>query len=108
MESNRRRAERHASDLPGRLRLAGERSVAVRIRNIGLLGALCEIHDLEEPVLEGERAVLTHPGLVDDRPGPEDGPRVETAGAIVRVELELLPEGIVRHVAIHFDGGAAP
>lgn len=108
MESNRRRAERHPSDLPGRLSLAGQRQVAVRIRNIGLLGALCEIHDLEEPVLEGERALLTHPELIDDQPGPADGARVDTPGAIVRVDLELMPEGIVRHVAIHFDGGKGP
>jgi hypothetical protein len=108
VESNRRRAERHPSDLPGRLRLAGQRQVAVRIRNIGLLGALCEIHDLEEPVLEGERALLTHPELIDDQPGPADGARVDTPGAIVRVDLELMPEGIVRHVAIHFDGGKGP
>ncbi len=88
--------------------LAGGRQVEVRIRNIGLLGALCEIDDLEEPVLEGERASLSHPELVGEQPGPADGPMVRTAGQVVRVELELAPEGILRHVAIQFDGGGMP
>jgi len=105
---NRRRAERHPCDQPGRLHLGGGRQVEVRVKNIGILGALCEIEDLEEPVLEGERTSLEHPELDGERPGPDDGPRVHTAGVVVRVELELAPEGILRHVAVWFDGGGAP
>lgn len=106
---NRRRVERHASDLPGRLRLSGGREIDVRIRNIACLGALCEIHDLEEPVLEGERGTLEHPELADGRPpvGPfGTANQVATEGRIVRVELEFRPDGVVRHVAVHFDAVA--
>ena len=114
-QDNRRRAQRHDADLPGRLRLGGGRLVPVRIRNIGTLGALCEIYDLEEPVLEGERAVLEHPALEGEGTPPEtaeaegaESSSAETAGAVVRVELELVTDGVVRHVAVHFDGGAEP
>ncbi len=104
-ESDRRRAERHPVDLAGELRLSNGRRVPVRILNLGPLGALLEATDLEEAILEGERALLDHPVLVDARP---QGQRAETPGSVVRVELEFAAAGVSRHLAIYFDGGARP
>ena len=100
----RRRAERHPVDLPGTLFLAEGRRVPVRIADLGELGALLTLADLEDPVLEGERALLEHPH-VDD--GGARGTK-RTSGRVVRVELDFEPGGVVRRIALFFDGGGAP
>ena len=104
-ESDRRRAERHPVDLAGDLHLSGGRKLPVRILNLGPLGALLEAVDLEEAILEGERAVLDHPVMVDSWPQAH---RARTVGSVVRVELEFAPSGVSRHLALYFDGGAKP
>ncbi len=75
------------------------------VRNIGELGALLAVPDLEVDILEGERAALEHPRMVDAKPQKEI---VRTPGAIVRVELEMEVGGILRQVALYFDGGPLP
>jgi hypothetical protein len=92
-------------DLAGELWLSGGRTVPVRILNLGTMGALLEATDLEEAIFEGERAALDHPLLEGDRPGPR---RARTPGSVVRVQLEFAPEGVSRHLALFFDGGAWP
>ncbi len=91
--------------MPGRLFLGQTREITVRVRNIGTLGALLQIADLEEPVFEGERAVLEHPRF-------SDGHVVEQATCstcrIVRVELEFEEAGVARQLAVYFDGGPLP
>lgn len=99
----RRRAERHAVDLAGELFLSDARAIPVRIVNLGTLGALLQIVDLESAVLEGERVVLAHPVLGE----PEAAP-ARSAGSVVRVDLEFSSSGVSRHLAIYFDGGAPP
>ena len=99
--SERRRADRKPVELAGTLYLAGGRAVPVRIKNLGQMGALVQIPDLEEPVREGDRAVLDHP-LVD-----ADGRRT-SACAVVRVELDFEGEGVNRELAVYFDGGLPP
>lgn len=101
----RRRAERHAIDAHGTLTLEGGRKVAVTIADLGELGALLTVDELEDAVIEGERALLDHPVLESGRPGRR---RAQTAGRVVRVELDFEPSGVVRRVALFFDGGAAP
>ena len=107
----RRRSERIPTSVPAHLHLARGRDVDVTISNVGELGALVTIHDLEVEVREGERALLEHPPFVDGIPGPG---RVRTPAAVVRVDLDLAPQlaaepaGIVRHVALYFDGGPKP
>jgi hypothetical protein len=103
--AERRRAERHAVDFPAEVLLAGDRRVRVRVVNIGALGALCEASDLEEAVIEGERAVLDHPVVVDGRPSRK---RARTVGSVVRVDLEFTEGSVCRHLAIYFDGGPPP
>lgn len=105
MGRERRRAERQPVDLAGALLLSGGRRVPVRIRNIGRLGALLQITDLEEAVLEGERAVLLHPVMDAADPPAEE---VHTPCAIVRVELDFEVEGVKRELAVYFDGGPPP
>ena len=110
MSEERRRAERLPVDLPGELFLSEGRRVAVRIRNMGGMGAPVQITNLEQPVLEGERAVLDHPVLGDDA-SPEAlaaAPRTRSACAVVRVELDFEERGIMRELAVYFDGGAEP
>ncbi len=75
------------------------------IRNIGELGALLSVPDLEVDILEGERGLLEHPRMLDAQPQKEV---VRTSGSIVRVELEMEVGGILRQVALYFDGGPAP
>ena len=104
--SERRRAERHPVDIPGELFLSDARRVPVRIKNLGRLGALVRITDLEEPVLEGERAVLDHPVVDEQEHATED--RARTACAVVRVELDFEVDGIRRELAVFFDDGAMP
>ena len=104
-EPERRRADRHPVDLPGTLFLTDSRRVEVQIKNIGELGALVQVGDLEEPVFEGERAVLEHPLYVD---GAVSSEIRRTPAAIVRVDLEFLEDGVTRELAVYFDGGAAP
>jgi hypothetical protein len=102
----RRRSERVLCAIPARLLLAGGREAAATIRNIGELGALLSTPDLEVEIHEGERALLEHPKVVD---GKASGTKkVRTAGAVVRVELDLDPEAVLRHVAVYFDGGPKP
>lgn len=108
----RRRAGRHAVDLRGELYLSESRCIPVRIVNLGQLGALIQIADLEDAVLEGERVVLQHP-ILGEPDGSEGAPEVgedsaRTPGAVVRVDLEFSSTGVSRHLAIYFDGGAAP
>ena len=103
--AERRRAERHPVDAPGMLYLSDARRVEVRIADLGELGALLAITDLEDPVIEGERALLEHPTLEEGHPG---GHRVRTAGRVVRVELDLEASGVVRRLALFFDGGGPP
>lgn len=82
----------------------------VRIRNMGAMGALVQITDLEEAVLEGERAVLDHP-VFEGNATPETlaaAERVRTPCAVVRVELDFEVEGVKRELAVYFDGGARP
>lgn len=103
--SERRRVERHRLDVQGELFLSHGRCIPVRIVDLGVLGALVAIGDLEEAVLEGERVVLGHPLLEDGHAVPG---RSKTAGAVVRVDLEFSDAGVSRHVAVYFDGGAHP
>jgi len=103
----RRRAERHPVDLAGDLLLSGGRRVPVRIINLGELGALLEATDLEEAILEGERAVLEHPAL-EHALLEERRPSGRTVGSVVRVELEFAAAGVSRHLALFFDGGPLP
>ena len=107
----RRRAGRHDVDLRGELFLSEGRCIPVRIVNLGQLGALIQIADLEEAVLEGERVVLGHRVLGE--PAEAAGPPVadetaRTPGSVVRVDLEFSSSGVSRHLAIYFDGGAPP
>lgn len=101
----RRRAERHPVNAPGTLFLADGRRVGVEIADLGELGALLSMTDLEEPVVEGERALLEHPLLADGRLSRR---LTRTAGRVVRVELDFEVEGIRRRIAVFFDGGGAP
>jgi hypothetical protein len=103
--SERRRAERHPVDYPGRLFLSANRVVGVRILNLGELGALVAASDLEEAILEGERALLEHPVLLDGEPQDEIA---QTVCAVVRVEMDFGEAGIARHLALFFDGGGVP
>ena len=101
----RRRAERHPVDIPGQLFLSGGRRVAVRIQNLGEMGALLAMSDLEEIVEEGDRAVLEHPILKDGRATRKNA---RTAGSVVRVALEFEESGVARYLAVFFDGGGVP
>ncbi|MHC5011149.1 MAG: hypothetical protein ACYTG6_09390 [Planctomycetota bacterium] len=101
----RRKAERHSANLPGTLFLSEGREMPVRILNIGGLGALVSMTDLEEAVLESERAVLEHPLLEQGAPEEACG---RTPCAVVRVELDFAEAGVARHLALFFDGGAPP
>jgi hypothetical protein len=100
----RRRAERHPVDVPGMLFLAEGRKVPVRIADLGELGALLTVTDLEDPVLEGERALLEHPEVGEGGAGALR----RTPGRVVRVELDFDSSGVVRRIALFFDGGGAP
>lgn len=104
--AERRRAERHPVNIAGQLFLSDGRGVEVQILNLGTMGALVQIGDLEEAVFEGERAVLDHPSLTEANAPTED--RRRTPGRVVRVELEFLEEGVTRQLAMHFDGGEPP
>jgi hypothetical protein len=105
MAGERRKAERHAVDYQGRLFLSEGRRIPVRILNLGPLGALVSMTDLEEALMEGERAVLEHPVLEEDGSAGGTG---RTACSVVRVELDFHVGGVARHLALYFDGGAAP
>ena len=105
MGEERRRSERTPVDIPARLLLAGGREAEARILNLGELGVLLSVSDLETEIREGERALLEHPRIVD---GKAKGANVKTPGAVVRVELDVDPKAIVRQVAIYFDGGPKP
>ncbi len=61
-------------------------------------------------MLEGERALLEHPALKDVSREPSQRLQgsCRTAGSVVRVELDFLETGILRQLAIYFDGGSAP
>jgi len=102
----RRRAERVPTRIPARLLLAGGRDTPATIENIGELGVLLGVSDLEIDIAEGERALLEHPRIVDGKPVGKIP--VRTAGCVVRVQLELDVGAVVRHVAVYFDGGPKP
>ena len=102
----RRRAARLPVDIAGEMFLSDGRRVTVKIKNLGRLGALLQITDLEEPVLEGERAVLDHPRM--DENEEDTGERARTMAHAVRVELDFEAEGICRELAVYFDGGPRP
>jgi hypothetical protein len=108
---NRRRSERTPTSIPARLHLAHGRDADVTISNVGELGALVTLYDLEVEVREGERALLEHPPLLDGHAGKGV---VRTPAAVVRVDLDLTTDasgpasGVVRHVALYFDGGPKP
>ena len=101
----RRRADRHPVDIPGELFLADGRRVAVRIQNLGEMGALLAMADLEESVEEGDRAVLDHPVLKD---GKATRKHARTPGCVVRVALEFEVGAVARYLAVFFDGGGLP
>ena len=109
MSDDRRRTERVAVQIPARLLLAGGREASVTIRNVGELGMLVSMTDLELEIHEGERALLEHPRLTDAKPtkGPDKG-KVRTPASVVRVELDFDPGAITREVALFFDGGPRP
>lgn len=86
--------------------LSDGRRVDVRIKNLGTLGALVQVGDLEEPVFEAERAVLEHPAINEAGTIGEPGSR--SACSVVRVDLEFLEAGVTRELALHFDGGVPP
>lgn len=102
----RRRAERVSTAIPARLFLQGGGAVEATIRNVGELGVLVSLTDLEHEIREGQRALLEHPLIVDGV--PQGGPPLRSAAAVVRVDLDLEPGAIVRHVALYFDGGPRP
>jgi hypothetical protein len=104
MDERRRSARRDVS-IPAVLHLSGGRGVPVAIRNVGELGVLVEIGELEVAVAEGERALLEHLRIVDEE---AVGPLVKTPAAVVRVDLDVEEKAIVRHVALYFDGGPSP
>jgi hypothetical protein len=101
----RRRAERLQVTIPARLLLGGGRETPCVIRNVGELGVLLAVTDLETEIREGERALLEHPRIVD---GNARKQTVRTPGAIVRVELDMEKTAVVRQVALYFDGGPSP
>lgn len=103
--TERRRAPRYDVTAAGRIHLAGGRSADVVLRNVGELGALISLDDLEVTIAAGERAVLEHPAFVDGRATRK---RVRTPAAVVRVDLDLDGDSVSRHVALHFDGGPRP
>jgi len=102
----RRRAERVPVRIPARLLLAGGRDTPAIIENIGELGVLLDVADLEVDIAEGERALLEHPRIVDGKASGKIP--VRTAGSIVRVQLDLDTGAVVRRVALYFDGGPKP
>jgi hypothetical protein len=103
---DRRRAERIPVRIPARLFLTGGVETAATIVNIGELGVLLAVADLEIEVREGDRALLEHPRVVDGK--AQGGKHARTSGAVVRVDLDLDPAAVVRHVALYFDGGPRP
>ena len=117
--SERRRAGRHDVDLRGELFLSAGRCIPVRIVNLGQLGALVQVADLEEAVLEGERVVLGHPLLSEPEPASPgtDAEAISpatseetarTPGSVVRVDLEFASTGVSLHLSTASDGGAPP
>ena len=105
MGDERRRSDRLQVNIPARLLLAGGREAEARIKNLGELGVLLSVSDLELDIHEGEGALLEHARIVD---GKAKGLKVRTPGAVVRVELDMEPGAVVRQVAIYFDGGPKP
>jgi hypothetical protein len=105
MEDDRRRARRHTVEVPARLLLDDGVEADVVIRNIGDRGALVSMTDLEVPIREGDRAVLEHTEFHDGKFG---GRQVRRGGAVVRVEMELGQQSVVRQLAIFFDEGPDP
>ncbi len=102
---DRRAAPRYRVDVPGELSLSDGRRIAVRIVNLGRLGALLHVRDNEVPINELERAMLVHPELEE---GQATGVTRSTAGSIVRVDRDFDGEGVSRLLAIYFDGGGPP
>ena len=105
MGDERRRHTRHPVRIAAKILLGEGREAPVVIENIGEMGALVAVSDLEVNIVEGERALLEHPRIVDGRPLTKI---VRTPCSIVRVDMDMDPTGIVKHLAIYFDGGPAP
>jgi hypothetical protein len=105
---DRRRAARTPTQIPARLLLDGGRHADVVISNVGELGVLLTLSDLEVQLREGERAVLEHPVIVDGKAVAGRGATVRSSASVVRVDLDLDSGSVVRHVALYFDGGPAP
>jgi hypothetical protein len=104
-DDERRRARRHEVEIPARLLLDDGVETDVVIRNIGDLGALVSVSDLEVPVHEGDRAVLEHPEMKGNKPSRR---KVRRSGAVVRVDMELVARAVLRQLAIFFDDGPSP
>ena len=102
---DRRRGLRQSVQVPARLSLPGGRRLDVMIRTSGELGVLVYATDLEVEIHEGERALLEHPVIMDGAPTKT---RAKTTALVVRVELDMEPGAIVRHIALFFDGGPSP
>ena len=109
--SERRRAERLPVDFPASLHLSEGRQVSVRVKNLGEMGALIQIPHLESQVREGDRAVLE---FLRPRAGLDaqvlEGPSGRTACTVVRVDVDLDfdDDGVLRELAVFFDGGPPP
>jgi hypothetical protein len=102
---DRRRASRIPTQIPARLFVAGGRHADVVISNVGELGVLLTLSDLELQLREGERALLEHPRIVD---GVPEGGHMRSAASVVRVDLDLDSGAVVRPVALFFDEGPRP
>jgi hypothetical protein len=105
MEDDRRRTRRHPVEVPARLFLDDGVATDVVIRNIGDRGALLSMADLEVPVRTGDRAVLEHTEFLEGKFGSR---QVRRGGSVVRVELELAHQSVMRQLAIFFDEGPDP
>jgi hypothetical protein len=105
MEDDRRRSKRHPVEIPARLVLDDGVETDVVIRNIGDLGALVSIADLEVTIHEGDRAILEHPEYIGGKVGRK---KLRRAGSVVRVDMELVARSVLRQLAIFFDQGPAP
>jgi hypothetical protein len=105
MEDDRRRSRRHPVEVPARLELDDGVEADVVIRNIGELGALVSMADLEISVAEGDRVIIEHPEWNAGKFGTK---KVRRTGSVVRVDMELAQSAVLRQLAIFFDGGPSP
>jgi hypothetical protein len=104
MADDRRRSKRLAVEIPARLLLDDGVEAEVVVKNIGDLGALLSLSDLEVTVREGDRSILDYPD-----PSSKSGKkRLRRSGAVVRVDMELVSRAVVRQLAVFFDDGPSP